>query len=69
MNPQVKHWVAAALTMVIMPWSIWVTMSIFNQRQEIALLKLSNSHLKEIRDVLTRNKGAQGRLKSAISFD
>lgn len=26
-------------SLIIIPWTIWVTASLFNQRQEIALLK------------------------------
>ncbi len=52
MNSQMKNWVAIAATMIIFPWMTWVSVSIFSQRQEIALLKLSNEHLKEIKQAL-----------------
>lgn len=28
-----------AVTMIGIPWTVWVSVSIFNQRQELALLK------------------------------
>ena len=31
--------VTAACSLVVVPWCIWVTVSLFNQRQELALLK------------------------------
>lgn len=34
------------LTLVVIPWCTFVTVSLFNQRQEIALLKLTHDELK-----------------------
>lgn len=33
---------------IVIPYLIWITVSIFNQRQEIALLKQSHDDLKDI---------------------
>lgn len=32
--------------MIIIPWACWCTVSIFNQRQELALMKQSHMDLK-----------------------
>lgn len=40
------------LTVIAVPWLIWVTTSIFTQRQEIALLKLEIQQNKEIHKLL-----------------
>lgn len=34
-----EGFIQLALSMIIIPWVLWVSVSIFNQRQEIALLK------------------------------
>jgi len=41
-----------AATVIAVPWCIFVTTSIFNQRQEIALLKLEIQQNKEIHKLL-----------------
>lgn len=35
----IEQILSIALTMIVIPWMIWVSASIFNQRQEIALLR------------------------------
>jgi len=44
-------WLLVAVPM-IGGWCIWVTTSLFNQRQEIALLKQNNKHLKDIKELI-----------------
>lgn len=36
-----------ALSLIVVPWCIWVTVSIFQQKQETALLKQIFLYLKE----------------------
>ena len=40
--------------MGVIPWAIWVTLSIFNQRQQIALIRQEIEILKEIKILLNR---------------
>jgi len=44
--------IEVAAGLIIVPWLIWVTTSLFNQRQEIALLKLEIEQNKEIHKLL-----------------
>ena len=39
-------------TIVVAPWCIWVTVSIFRQATEIALIKQEIKLLEEVKDVL-----------------
>lgn len=41
------------ITIAVIPWCIWVTVSLFNQRQQIALLKQEIELLKEIKKIMT----------------
>ena len=49
MNTQVLVWGAG----VCLGWITWVTLSIFHQRQDIALLDQKTDVLKEVRDILS----------------
>lgn len=42
-----QAWVIIA-TLICMPWCVWVTVSLFNQRQELALLKQIFEALKSV---------------------
>lgn len=47
------EWVVElAIGMVVIPWVCWVTVSLFNQRQELAILKHGNELNKEIYELL-----------------
>lgn len=39
-------------TIIIIPWCVWVTVSIFKQAQEIALLKKEIELFEEVKQVL-----------------
>lgn len=39
-------------TVVIIPWCVWVTVSLFRQAQEIALLKQEIKLLEEVKELL-----------------
>lgn len=41
--------VTGMLGLIIVPWCVWVTVTLFNQRQEIALLKQILYTLKDLR--------------------
>lgn len=42
------------IRMGVIPWAIWVTISIFNQRQQIALIRQEISLLEEIKKMIKR---------------
>lgn len=42
----------AASTVIIIPWCVWVTVSLFRQAQEIALIKQEIKLLEEVKEVL-----------------
>lgn len=44
---------SGSLALIVIPWCVFVTMSIFNQRQEIAILK---EIVKELRDFVKTAK-------------
>lgn len=41
--------VVGMLGLIVVPWCVWVTVTLFNQRQEIALLKQILYTLKDLR--------------------
>jgi hypothetical protein len=52
MTLETKWAIEIIITIIAIPWCIFVTTSIFNQRQEIALLKLEIEQNKEIHKLL-----------------
>lgn len=40
------------LSLIAIPWLVWVTVSIFNQRQEIALVKQTHDDMSRMMKVL-----------------
>ena len=46
--------VELGLTFVVIPWCVWVTVSLFNQRQQIALLRQEIALLKDIKIIVSK---------------
>ncbi len=44
--------IIAACSLIVLPWCVWVSVSIFTQRQEVALLKQDFHLSKEIYSLL-----------------
>lgn len=42
----------ATSTVIVIPWCVWVTVSLFRQAQEIALIKQEIKLLEEVKEVL-----------------
>jgi hypothetical protein len=49
-----QGFVEVLLACIVIPWCGWVTASIFNQRQQIALLKQEVALLKKIETLLSK---------------
>lgn len=45
-----KEVITIVITMIGMPWTVWVTVSVFNQRQQLALLKALVSRIERLND-------------------
>lgn len=52
--------VGDGLGLILVPWCVWVTASLYNQRQEIALLKQAVDDLKAVNKVLIKALGKEG---------
>lgn len=57
MSPELLAAVQTIATYIAIPWFVWVTVTLFNQRQEIALIRQQNSQFGELIHLIKERLG------------